>query len=148
MVTFEELLEVLVGNDYFGIPFLTEHSFRLARSEASLRIYRTRPQYVRSPAHFAALMSGLRFPAHPPESGWVLAALRRYRPAAADPLELLAYFRALAEGYEIAAEDLDAVFRSLDAVREVVLLVDEWNERRAVFRTDAELIYLQWGTSA
>lgn len=150
MVNYEDLARVLVGDlrDYFDLPFITEHHFRLYRSEGGLRVYRTRHRYVKSAAHLVANLGRFSFPHYPPEEEQVWAALRKFRPETIDGHEVLKSFRALAEGDDIADEDLDAAFRSVDEVREAVRLVDDWNDRRAVCRTDAEFVYLEWFTNA
>lgn len=150
VVSYEDLVRVLVGplGDYFSLPFVTEHHFRLYRAEGGLRVYRTRFRYVRTAAHLVAHLGRFSFPGYPPEEEQVWAALRQFRPEIVDGRDLLTSFRARAEGYGIADEDLDAVFRSVGEVREAVRLVDEWNDRRAVCRTDTEFVYLEWFTNA
>lgn len=154
LVTYEELAAVLRGNlsTYFQLAFVTEHHFRRYRDEGGVRIYRTRPQYVRSAAHWVAHLDyfagRLSFSTRPPEDWEVVHALRRYRPESADGPELLRSFRELAGGQGIAADDVAAVFHSLGIPLKAVSLMDEWNDRRAVFRTDAELVYLEWFTNA
>ena len=74
--------------------------------------------------------------------------LHLYRPEPTDGTELLRSYRELAEGHDIATEDIDAVFQSIGGVREAVRLVDRWNDQRAVCRTDTELVYLEWFTNA
>jgi hypothetical protein len=148
-VAYEVLEQVLIENDYHMPRVVTEHVFERCRGESSrLTIRRTRSSRVQSAAHFIANSLRLTFRTYPPTKGDVSEALKSYRVAEVAGAALVDSFREIIAGDGEVFEESEEVFGSFGPIRWAAQLVDEWDDRCGVCRTEKEFIYLEWFTTA
>lgn len=148
-LNYEALEGVFIENDYHFLRAVTEHTFELCRGETSrFTVRRTRLGHVPSLAHFVANSLRLTFDTYPPAKADVCKALKDYRFAEVSGGVLLDAFRGLVAKHKQITEDVEAVFMSFGSSRWAAHLVDEWNLMLGVFRTDTEMVFLEWFTTA